>query len=86
MLGAVLGLVVMALKFPAHTSAIFLWIEETFGLTPEGKADSPTPDSSETTPPTAHVQASTLSGAGEHIRLAVRSGAFHGKCRCASTT
>jgi len=55
-LGALVGLVVLALKFPAHTSAVFRWIQQTFGLTPEAEAGSPNREASKTTPPAASAE------------------------------
>ena len=56
-LGALVGLVVLAFKFPAHTSAILNWIKQAFGLTPGAEASSPNRDASETTPPAASAEA-----------------------------
>jgi hypothetical protein len=56
-LGALVGLVVLALKYPAHTLAILNWIERTFDLAPGAEAGAPTRDMSETTPPAASAEA-----------------------------
>lgn len=61
-LGAPVGFVVLALKFPVYTLAIFDWIGRAVGFTPEGKAGSPNRDSSETTPPAASAEPSTPRG------------------------
>jgi len=52
-LGAVVGLVVLSLKYPAQTLAIFNWIERIFAYTPGAEAAAPTPKAAETTPPSA---------------------------------
>ena len=48
-LGALGGLVVLALKYPAYTLPVLNWIEQTFGLTPRGDADSHNRDASNPT-------------------------------------
>ena len=55
-LGAVAGLVVLSLNYPAQTVAIFEWVERTFGYTPGAEAAAPTPESSAQTPPTASTE------------------------------
>jgi hypothetical protein len=55
-LGAVVGLVVLSLKYSAQTVAIFNWIERTFGYTPEAEATAPPPEAAETTPPSASAE------------------------------
>lgn len=56
-LGALAGLVVLAIKYPAQALPILNWIERTFGLTPEAEAAAPTPETSETTPSSASPEA-----------------------------
>lgn len=56
-LGAVVGLVVLSLKYPAQTLAIFEWIEQTFGDMPGADADAPNPEAPRTAPPTASAEA-----------------------------
>jgi len=56
-LGAVAGLVVLSLNYPAQTLAIFNWIERTFGLAAEAEASTSKSDASETTPSAASEEA-----------------------------
>jgi hypothetical protein len=55
-LGALVGLVVLAVKYPSQALSILNWIERTFGLTPGTEAGPPTRDASETTPPAASAE------------------------------
>lgn len=61
-LGALAGLVVLAVKFPAYTSAIFDWIRQTFGGTPGAEAGAPTPGASEAAPSAAKTDSNPPSG------------------------
>jgi hypothetical protein len=57
-LGTLVGLVVLALKYPAQALPILNWIERTFGgLTPGAEAGAPNPNASETTPSAASAEA-----------------------------
>ncbi len=56
-LGALAGLVVLAIKYPAQALPILNWIERTFGLTPGAEAATPTPEAAKTTPPAASQEA-----------------------------
>jgi hypothetical protein len=56
-LGTLIGLVVLALKYPAQALPILNWIERTFGLTPGAETGAPNPEASETTPPAASAEA-----------------------------
>jgi hypothetical protein len=56
-LGTLVGLVVLALKYTAQALPILNWIERTFGLTPGAEAGAPNPEASETTPPAASPEA-----------------------------
>lgn len=49
-LGALVGLVVLSLKYPAQALTIITWIERTFGLTPGAEADTSNSQASETPP------------------------------------
>ena len=55
-LGALAGLVVLAIKYPAQALPILNWIERTFGLTPGAEAAAPTPEASAPTPPAASAE------------------------------
>ncbi len=55
-LGALAGLVVLAIKYPAQALPILNWIERTFGLTPEAEAAAPTPETSAPTSPAASAE------------------------------
>lgn len=61
-LGALAGLVVLALKFPAYTLAILDWIGRTFGFTPGTEAGAPNPGASETAPSAANTESKPPSG------------------------
>lgn len=50
-LGAVVGLVMLSLQYPAQTTAIFNWIERIFGSTAGATADAQNPEASKTTSP-----------------------------------
>ena len=56
-LGAVIGLVVLSLKYPAQTIALFEWIERTFGYTPGANAGTPNPEAPNTVPPATSAEA-----------------------------
>lgn len=56
-LGALLAVPLLALRYPGQTLAIFNWIERTFGLTPGAEAAATARDASETTPPAASAEA-----------------------------
>jgi hypothetical protein len=55
-LGAVAGLVVLSLNYPAQTLAILNWIERMFGFAAEAEAGTSKSDASETTPPAASAE------------------------------
>jgi len=56
-LGAVVGLVVLSIKYPEQTLAIFEWIERTFGYTPGANAGAPNPETTKPAPPSANTEA-----------------------------
>jgi hypothetical protein len=56
-LGVVVGLVMLSLKYPAQTLTFFNWIERTFGLTPGAEAAPQTRDAAETSPPASSAEA-----------------------------
>ena len=55
-LGALVGLVVLSLHYPAQTVAIFNWIKRIFGYAPGAEACAPNPEASKTTPPAASTE------------------------------
>src|ERR1700704_1625241 len=61
-LGALVGLIVLALKFPAHTLAIFNWIRQVFGPIPGGETGAPKQSASETTRSSAGGEKSPANG------------------------
>lgn len=56
-LGTVVGLVVLAFKYPAQTVAIITWIERIFGETPKGDVGTPNPEAQKTTSPASSEEA-----------------------------
>jgi len=61
-LGAVLGLVVLSLNYPAQTLAIFEWIEQIFGDMSAANASAPNPEAPSTVSPTPSAEARLRSG------------------------
>ena len=60
-LGTVVGLVVLALNYPAQTVAILTWIERTFRLTSGPEAESLNPEAPEMPPAAASAEAPSRS-------------------------
>jgi hypothetical protein len=56
-LGAVVGLVVLAFKYPGQALTIITWIGRTFGHTPGVEAAAPSPEASAPPPPSASPEA-----------------------------
>ena len=52
-LGTLVGLITLSLRYPEHTMAFFNWLERTFGIAPGAEAGAPNPEASETTSATA---------------------------------
>ena len=61
-LGALAGLVVLAVKFPVYTVALFDWIRQTFGGAPGAEAGAPKPGASEAAPSAAKAESKPPSG------------------------
>ena len=55
--GAVVSLVVLSLKYPEQTLAIFEWVERTFGYSPGAEAGTPNPEAPKTDPAVASEEA-----------------------------
>ena len=55
-LGTLVGLFGLSLRYPEQTVAFFNWLERTFGFAPGAEAGAPNPEASETTPPTASAE------------------------------
>ena len=55
-LGTLVGLVGLSLRYPEQTVAFFNWLERTCGFAPGAEAGAPNPEASETTSPTASAE------------------------------
>lgn len=55
-LGTLVGLIGLSLRYPEQTVAFFNWLERTFGFAPGAEAGAPNPEASETTSATASAE------------------------------
>ena len=55
-LGTLVGLIALSLRYPEHTAAFFNWLERTFGVTPGTEAGASNPEASETTSASASTE------------------------------
>ena len=55
-LGTLVSLVGLSLRYPEHTAAFFSWLERTFGFAPGAEAGASNPEASETSSATASAE------------------------------